>query len=150
MINSRSKGAQAEREWRDVLRDEGYLKARRGQQFSGSPDSPDVVCPELAGIHFEVKRVEKLNIADAMAQAAADCAGKSDGCGSKTPVVAHRRNRTPWLVTMLAADFFKLLRGDLTVNELNKFLGEHKLLGAIDGQLVKMPIGLSDGLDGCY
>ena len=67
-MNSRAKGARGERAFRDLLRAEGY-EARRGQQFSGSPDSPDVVCPDLAQYHFEIKCVERLNIEDAMAQA---------------------------------------------------------------------------------
>ena len=46
-INSRQKGARGERQWRDELRANGYV-ARRGQQFSGSADSPDVVCNDLA------------------------------------------------------------------------------------------------------
>lgn len=105
-MNSCRKGKIGEREWRDVLRSEGYLKARRGQQFSGSPDSPDVVCEELAGLHFEVKRVEKLNVRAAMEQAAEDC-------GCKVPVIAHRTNRGEWLVTMRAPDWFRILRGDI-------------------------------------
>src|SRR5437899_3884036 len=71
-MNSREKGKRGERQWRDELRAQGYA-ARRGQQFSGSPDSPDVVCDELGWIHFEVKAVEKLNIYDAMEQAERDC-----------------------------------------------------------------------------
>jgi Holliday junction resolvase len=107
-INSRQKGCAGERAWRDELRAQGYT-ARRGQQFCGGGDSPDVVCEELSSkFHFEVKRVEKLNLTDAMAQAIADA-------GTKAPVVAHRRNNAPWMVTMLAADWFKLLREALPV-----------------------------------
>jgi hypothetical protein len=106
-INSRAKGARGERQWRDELRANGY-QARRGQQFCGSPDSPDVVCPDLDWIHFEVKAVERLNIQDAMEQAKRDCAGK-------VPIVAHRRNFWPWLVTMDAGTFFRLLRNDVPV-----------------------------------
>ena len=72
----REKGKRGERQWRDELRANGY-RARRGQQFAGSPDSPDVVCDELDWIHFEVKAVERLNIWDAMDQARRD-AGKSE------------------------------------------------------------------------
>lgn len=104
-MNSRSKGARGERLWRDQLRAAGYT-ARRGQQFSGSPDSPDVVCEELNEFHFEVKCVEKLNIEDAMTQARRDA-------GAKAPLVAHKRNHRDWLVTMDAETFFKFLRGDL-------------------------------------
>lgn len=100
-MNSRSKGCRGEREWRDKLRDAGF-KARRGQQFSGNPDSPDVVCEDLPYFHFEVKRVQNLNLKSAMEQAAADA-------GDKMPIVAHRRNREPWKVTMLADDWFKLV-----------------------------------------
>jgi Holliday junction resolvase len=103
-INSRQKGARGERQWRDELRANGY-QARRGQQFSGSPDSPDVVCPALDWLHFEVKAVERLNIEDAMEQARRDA-------GRKTPIVAHRRNFRPWLVTMDAETFFRFLRGE--------------------------------------
>jgi|ERR1041384_3043973 hypothetical protein len=52
-MNSRQKGARGERRWRDELRAHGF-DARRRQQFSGSPDSPDVVCDELDWLHFEV------------------------------------------------------------------------------------------------
>ncbi len=102
-INSRQKGARAERRFRDVLRAEGYLKARRGRQFCGGPDSPDVVCPELDFIHWEIKAVERLNIEDAMDQA------RRDGA-RKIPVVAHKRNHRRWLVTMEAEFFFDLIR----------------------------------------
>ena len=104
-MNSRAKGARGERQWRDELRGNGYA-ARRGQQFCGSPDSPDVICDSLPWIHFEVKAVERLNIEDAMDQARRDSAGK-------VPIVAHRRNFRPWLVTMPAEVFFQFLRGVL-------------------------------------
>jgi hypothetical protein len=106
-MNSREKGKRGERLWRDELRAAGYV-ARRGQQFSGSEDSPDVVCEELGWIHFEVKAVERLNIEEAMDQARRDCGMR------KVPVVVHRRNRRPWLVTMEAGTFLKLVNGNST------------------------------------
>lgn len=102
-INSRQKGARGERAWRDKLREAGFASARRGQQFAGGPDSPDVVCDDLPGIHWEVKCVEKLNLADAMDQAIRDA-------GAKIPVVAHKKNRGDWHVTLRADDFLALLR----------------------------------------
>lgn len=90
-MNSREKGKRGERAWRDELRANGY-DARRGQQFSGSPNSPDVICDALPDFHFEVKCVERLNLHAAMQQALRDCA-------TKIPVVAHKRNYAPWLVT---------------------------------------------------
>jgi Holliday junction resolvase len=111
-MNSREKGKRGERQWRDELRAQGYA-ARRGQQFSGSPDSPDVISEDLPWIHFEVKAVERLNIEDAMDQARRDCS-------AKIPIVAHKRSFRPWLVTMTAEVFFKFLRGVLPPEADNK------------------------------
>lgn len=103
-MNSRQKGARGEREWRDQLRANGYT-ARRGQQFAGGTDSPDVICAELASVlHFEVKRVQALNLEAAYEQA------QRDAGSGRHPVVAHRKNGKPWLVSMGAETFFKLLR----------------------------------------
>lgn len=92
--------------WRDKLREFGFLKAYRTQQFSGkSPDgSADVNCPETPGIHYEVKNVEKLNIWAAISQALID---KPAG---KIPVVAHTKNNYGFLVTLPAEDFLNILR----------------------------------------
>src|SRR5690348_4717981 len=111
-MNSREKGKRGERQWRDELRANGY-SARRGQQFAGGAESPDVLCEELSWIHFEVKAVERLNIEDAMEQARRDCEEereKQKGESRKVPVVAHRRRFRAWLVTMEAETFFRLLR----------------------------------------
>ena len=101
-INSLKKGKQAEREFASLCRDEGYENAHRGQQFHGGADSPDV--KGLPHIHIEVKRTERLNIHSAMAQAVRDSEGKA------IPIVAHRRNRDNWLITMSATDWFQLYR----------------------------------------
>jgi hypothetical protein len=103
-VNSCEKGKRGERQWRDELRAQGF-HARRGQQFAGGPDSPDVVCDDLDWIHWEVKAVERLNIEAAIRQARRDA-------GSKWPFLAHRRSFHPWLVTMPADFCFRLLRGD--------------------------------------
>lgn len=101
-MNSRQKGCRGEREWRDQLREAGF-EARRGQQFSGGSDSPDVVCPCLPSIHFEVKRVEAGNPYVWMRQAIRDAE-------EKVPVVAHKRNHSEWLCIMRAEDFLALVR----------------------------------------
>lgn len=103
MTNSRDKGARGERLWRDILREHGFNSARRGQQFSGSKDSPDVICPELPTVHFEVKFVEKLSIEDAMNQAIKDAQ-------DKLPIVAHKKKNRDWLITLKANDFLNLIK----------------------------------------
>lgn len=102
-MNSRQKGKRVERLWRDQLREAGFLKAFRGQQYCGAAGDADVVCPELPDFHFEVKGVQNLNVLNAVKQAINDC-------GKKKPVVAHKKNGEPWLVTMLAADWLELVR----------------------------------------
>ena len=100
-MNSRNKGKRGELETAHLLQKYGY-EARRGQQFSGANGDPDVV--GLPGIHIEVKRVEKLNIDEALEQAIRD---KRE---SEIPIVMHRKNRTEWKVTMLFDDWMMLFK----------------------------------------
>ena len=100
-MNSRNKGASGERELAKKLREYGY-EARRGQQFSGANGDPDVV--GLPKIHIECKRVERLNLYDAMFQS------KCDARHGEIPVVMHRKNYSDWLVTMTLDDFITLYR----------------------------------------
>lgn len=111
-INSRAKGARGEREFANLLCEYGF-DARRGQQFSGGKDSPDVVCTALPQFHFEVKRVERGSLYDWMAQAERD-AGQE-----KTPVVAHRRSDKQW-VAILPMDAFLKLSGGCRKDAIQK------------------------------
>ncbi len=99
-MNSCVKGKGGEREWAEILRSFG-VAARRGRQYSGNPDSPDVI--SALPFHWEVKRTERFNAKQAMAQSIGDAAG------GKVPVVAHRQNRCEWLITMRAADFLNCI-----------------------------------------
>lgn len=101
-MNSRRKGAAGERELANILKSYGY-DARRGQQYCGANGDADVI--GLEGVHIECKRVERLNIHDAMKQAADDARER------ETPIVAHRKNNTEWLVTMRLSDWIQLYRG---------------------------------------
>ena len=102
MVNSRAKGARAERELANKLKEHG-LTARRGQQFCGANGDADVVCTELADYHIECKMVAALNVDKAIDQATRDC-------GDKTPVVIHRKNNRPWLLTCYLEDWIKLVK----------------------------------------
>lgn len=97
-INSKKKGAKGERELANKLKEYGY-ETRRGQQYNGL-EGEDVV--GLDFIHIECKRVEKLNIDEAMEQA------KRDTKDEKYPTVFHRKNNKKWLVTMELNDWIKL------------------------------------------
>ena len=102
---SRDKGKRGELELVRLFKENGY-EARRTAQYCGKTgEAADVI--GLPGISIECKRVENLNINNAMAQAThdAEAAGRGD-----LPVVFHRKSYCPWLVTCLADDWFKLYR----------------------------------------
>lgn len=103
-MNSRRKGAVGERELAKYLRDRGFA-ARRGQQFQGSPDSPDIATQDedLDRFHIECKRVEKGNLYDWLSQAIGDC-------GARIPLVVHRRNNSDWVVILRLNDFLDMIR----------------------------------------
>lgn len=108
-MNSSRKGADGERELAAILEAEGFRTERGGTESFGA--APDLF--GLPGIHVEVKRVEKLNVTEAMSQAIRDSNKFHDGA----PAVFHRRNRKPWLVTMLLSDWLKLYKGNLATLE---------------------------------
>jgi Holliday junction resolvase len=100
-INSKQKGARGERELSEFLRQRGY-EARRGQQYQGGTDSPDVV-HNIPGIHLECKFTERLQLYPALDQANND---KKDG---EIAVVAHRCNRRDWVAILSLDELLKLL-----------------------------------------
>ena len=108
-INSRTKGKVGELELVNFMKERGF-DCRRGQQFAGGTDSPDVLtnCPALEGYHIEVKRKEAGNPYEWLRQAATD-AGLF-----KVPVVAHRRNKERWIAIIDFRDFLALVANALT------------------------------------
>ena len=100
-INSKKKGKTGELEIANKLKEYGY-NCRRGQQYCGIEGNADVF--GLPGLHMEVKRVEKLNIYDAISQAIIDART------GELPSVFHRKNRCEWLVTMRLDDFMQIYR----------------------------------------
>lgn len=95
-MNSKDKGKRGERHIAKVLRERGY-DAKRGVQYQGSPDSPDVI--GLPGVHIEVKFTEHLNIWQALAQSERD-AGENE-----IPVVVFKRNRSGDYIALSFGDF---------------------------------------------
>ena len=124
-MNSRNKGKVGEREFASLLREHGF-DARRGQQFAGGTDSPDVVSTALDWLHIEVKRVQQLNLAEACAQAKRDA-------GGKPWIVAHRKNRGPWFITLDSDALYEVLRQSLTRFDLWPFAGSRAV--TLDAEL---------------
>jgi Holliday junction resolvase len=101
-LKSKTKGKVGEREVAELLREFGF-EARRGQQFAGGGDSPDVVS-DMEGFHIEVKRTGKqTDIFAALEQA------KRDRKEGEDALVFHRKNHKDWIVAMDAREFLSLL-----------------------------------------
>lgn len=101
--SAQRKGAAGEQELATLLREKGYSIERGGSlSFGVLPDLRG-----LPGIHIEVKRVERLNVGEAMGQAIEDAKRFQDGA----PTLFHRKNRQPWLVTMRLEDWLSLYKG---------------------------------------
>lgn len=105
-MNSKRKGSAGERELLAILKEHGFPDAvRNDQMYIGGLNNPDISA-SFHGIplHIEVKRVERLNITNAVIQAV------YDADGAAFPVVVHRTNRQPWLVTFRLSDFLDEMR----------------------------------------
>ena len=102
-VNSRAKGAAGERELARKLKEYGF-GARRTVQYNGKAEGGQADLVGLPNIHIECKRVERLNLYEAMAQAIHDA---KDG---EMPTVFHRKNHSEWLVTMRLQDWMQLYK----------------------------------------
>ena len=83
------------------LRQFGY-EARRGQQYRGGDDAPDVI-HSVPGIHFEVKFREHLDMKTAIKQA------QTDAPKGQCPVVAFKRKNKDWVAVMAMDDLVQLI-----------------------------------------
>lgn len=105
-MNGKKKGSAGERELLSILTEAGAAH-RNDQRYVGGVDNPDISF-QMGGnrFHVECKRAEKFNAYAAMDQA------QRDANGHAVPIVAHRRNRRPWLVVLTLEDFLHLMGGD--------------------------------------
>ena len=101
LLNSRQKGKRGELELAHKLQEYGY-DTRRGQQYCGANGDADVV--GLPNIHIECKRVQNLNLYNAIKQA------QNDANSNELPTVFHRKDRQEWLVTMTLEDWMKIYK----------------------------------------
>lgn len=97
---SKNKGARGERELAKALQKLGF-DARRGVQYSGGPDSPDV--HGIPGVHIECKRMEKFSLYPALEQSINDA-------GDNMPTVMYRKNYEDWVVVCRLEDLIELSR----------------------------------------
>ena len=102
MVNGKQKGKRGELELAKKLNEHGFT-TRRSVQYNGKADDGQADLLGLPGIHIECKRVERLNIDEAMEQAINDAK-------AEMPTVFHRRNGKKWLVTMLLTDWVELYK----------------------------------------
>lgn len=109
-VNAKNKGARGERALRDILIQHGF-EARRGRQYSGRAEDgsehPDVYTN--TGLHWEAKWQETTRLTEWIKQASED----SERVG-KPWVIAHKRNKSPWLVTLNLELFLDILNGKHT------------------------------------
>lgn len=103
--NGRQIGAAAERALAHLLQKYGF-EARRGQQFKGTKDSPDVI-HDMAGFFIECKKREGFTF-PAMYEALAKA--QSEAPEGHRSIVFHKRNRKPWIVVMDADEFMTLMQ----------------------------------------
>lgn len=104
---SRDKGKRGEREVVALLISHGF-EARRGQQFRGGSDSPDII-HNIPNLHIEVKYREVASLRSALEQASEDLVSNDFYPATNVPVVFHRQRRKPWIVVMDAHDFLQIM-----------------------------------------
>lgn len=72
---------------------------RRSQQFKGTPEAADL--HGVPGLHFEVKRCERLRLYEALEKAESE---SGDDC----PVILRRRNGKRWVFIGYLDELVKL------------------------------------------
>lgn len=99
----RTKGAGGELEIVHILRDAGWKDAERTHDGRAQRTRGDIRNGP-AGIHFEIKRVERLNVPAALRQA------EQDANPLDIPVLVHRSSRQEWQATIPLSDLLDLLK----------------------------------------
>ena len=127
-MNSRNKGKVGEREAAKAWEEATGFPSMRGVQYSGSPDSPDILT-DCADVHLEVKRCEKGNPYVWMVQSIRDS-------GDKCPVVLHRKNHQDWLVIVRLKDVTRFAKA---VTAQTQVVVQGKVSGRISDPGIHIP-----------
>ena len=116
-INSKLKGGAGEREFKKLLNNKFDVRYERTPCSGGLDIKGDIrkaygSKPSILDrFHWEVKRVEKINVGKCMDQS------RHDARGGQIPILAHRRNTDYWKITLEAEDFFnKLIEMEEAIN----------------------------------
>lgn len=99
-LNSRAKGKRAELQLCRILTQTWPEAGRNLDQYGNR--KMDVI--NTPGVHWQCKHVERLNIWAALEQAL------SESAPSDLPVVAFKRNRSPWYGALELDELIALLR----------------------------------------
>jgi hypothetical protein len=110
---SRTKGANGEREFRDVIREFGFTAERDGQtrvaRYSGDPNLD--VRHDIPGVHTEVKRQETYLIDKWLSQSEMDSERESRATGIAVESwVCFRKSQQPWRVIVNARWLLAIMR----------------------------------------
>lgn len=100
-LNSRRKGKRGELEFIERHLAEHWPEACRNLDQYGD-DKRDVA--KVAGCHWQIKRTEQLKLWAAIKQA------HDEAAATDLPIVAFRRNRSPWYCVIEADELVALLR----------------------------------------
>lgn len=123
-VNSRSKGASAEREIALLMRQCGYANARRSAQYCGNTgDAPDIL--GVDGLHIEVKRREQIQDEVFIQQA------EKEAKKGLVPIVMYRRSREKWKVC-LRLDVFMAIWGELSELQRHNISEKMKFIRNVD------------------
>lgn len=102
-LKSRRKGQKGEREAAAAIRNAIGIECRRGQQFKGGSDSPDIATD--SPLHFEIKRLRRIAILAALRQA------ESESAADRLPLALVREDGdTEWVAIVRLARLPELAR----------------------------------------
>lgn len=102
-INSKQKGKRGELQIASLFREWGYDAHRSAQYKGNTGQAPDI--EGVPYIHCEVKFQERMSLYDWMEQSENDA--RAEGAGN-LPVVIHKANNKPVLVTMTFESWIQL------------------------------------------
>lgn len=102
---SRDKGARFELQVAGLFREGGYDASRTAQHCGKTGQAADI--KNVPYLHIECKSCERMHLYDWVEQSDRDC--KNEGKGN-IPIVVHKANYRPVLVTMHFEDFIELYR----------------------------------------